>query len=525
MRGRVHEPGAGFTERADFTRGSGGGTVGIAVEDQPRALAGPVSVAGTFDATTDWAAISLEIRPGGAPPESPSIAVTPASHDYGSLVAGADSAGQVFEIRNEGYQGLSVTSTNLTGASAAEFAIVSGGAPFTVAPGATHEVTVTFAPASVGTKAATLAIASNDAGRNQLNVALAGTGIAAPVPGGTVVLEDVATGGSVSSISVTTSGPVTAAANHLYLATVASKSYESVVRVQGLGLAWTRVRAQCAGRGQTGIEVWQALGTPSGNGAVTATLAAIPNSAVIMVARYSGVLTTDPLGAVVSGNTNGAGGTCSGGTDGSVYAFNLTTSVANAVVHSSCTMRSKVHTPGAGFTERAELHAGSSGSASSAAVMDETIATPAAVSVSGSFDGTVDWAMIGVEIKPGSPAAGAARLADSENAPDSRTVSGPEPRSGRLPDAFEVTRVYPNPFRSSVTIEYALPEQAHVSIAIYDVRGRVVRMLACEIQSAGRRDVVWSGGTHAGARAAPGVYFVRWEAGGRVATKKLLLQR
>ncbi len=66
----------------------------------------------------------------------------------------------------------------MTGANPDQFTIVSGGAPFTVAPGATHDVVVSFNPTSAGAKSASLDIASNDPDEPTVNVALTGTGVA-----------------------------------------------------------------------------------------------------------------------------------------------------------------------------------------------------------------------------------------------------------------------------------------------------------------------------------------------------------
>ena len=69
-----------------------------------------------------------------------------------------------------------MTGTSLTGGQAGEFAITQGGAPFTVAPGATHNLDVRFTPAPVGLKTTTLRLTSDDADENHVDVALSGTG-------------------------------------------------------------------------------------------------------------------------------------------------------------------------------------------------------------------------------------------------------------------------------------------------------------------------------------------------------------
>jgi hypothetical protein len=219
--------------------------------------------------------------------------------------------------------------------------------------------------------------------------------------GGQVAHEETKTGSSTGSTSVSTSTSLTAASGHVYLAAISFKSNVGVSSVSGLGLTWTRVKAQCSGRDQTGVEIWMAQGTPSGNGVVTATLSATPKSAVIAVSRYSGAATVNPVGNLVSGNTTGVNGTCSGGSDNASYSFNATTTANGAVIYAVAAMRSHVHTPGAGYTERAEIKANiGNSSASSVAVQERSIASPSTVAVNGTFESTTDWAMAAVEIKP-----------------------------------------------------------------------------------------------------------------------------
>jgi acid phosphatase type 7 len=215
-------------------------------------------------------------------------------------------------------------------------------------------------------------------------------------PGVTPIHQQAVTGTAGSSTSVA-SASVTGVAGQLYLAAIAPKPFVAVNAVSGLGLTWTRVRAQCAGRNQTGVEVWQAMGTPSGSGSVTATLASAPANSVITVSRYSA---TSGVGASSSANTNGAGGACSGGSDSSAYTVNLTTTTANSLRFGAVAIRNKTHTPGAGYTERVEVKTGNGGNKAGAASEDRTAPTVGTAAVNGSLSGTVDWAVVGVEIKP-----------------------------------------------------------------------------------------------------------------------------
>jgi uncharacterized repeat protein (TIGR02543 family) len=218
--------------------------------------------------------------------------------------------------------------------------------------------------------------------------------------GGDVVFEEVKTGSSSGSATVA-SASLTGVSGHLYLAAISCKPNRSVNSVSGLGLTWTLVDEQCGGRNQTGVSVWMAQGTPSGNGTVTATLSSAPTNAVIMVTRYSGVNASNPIGNIISANSNGADGSCSGGVDATTYSVNLTTTASGAVAYGAVALRSRDHAPGAGYTERGEIHYGSGGDIAGVAVEDKSVSTPGTVAVNGTFSSSNDWAVIAVEITPG----------------------------------------------------------------------------------------------------------------------------
>ncbi|MGH8247509.1 MAG: InlB B-repeat-containing protein, partial [Gammaproteobacteria bacterium] len=217
-----------------------------------------------------------------------------------------------------------------------------------------------------------------------------------------IVYEESQTGGSSGSTTVTTSANLTGVSGHLYLAAISTRPKKNVLSVSGLGLSWTLVKSICAGQSTTGMDVWMAQGIPQGgsNGAVTATFASAPSTGVIAVSRYSGAAATNPIGNVIAGNTNGLEGACSGGVDGSSYAFNLATTVNDAVVYGAVAIKARTHTPGAGYTERMEIQHPHAVNPIGVAVEDKNAASITTIAVEGSFSGVVDWALIALEIKP-----------------------------------------------------------------------------------------------------------------------------
>jgi uncharacterized repeat protein (TIGR02543 family) len=438
MRQETHTPGAGYTERADRMQGSGSNAASVAVEDKSFASAGTAIVNGSFSDAVYWAVVALELKPqSGAGPTQ--YTLTANTNGSGSVSlnppGGVYNSGATVELTATPAAGFQFSgwSGSLTGTTNPATITMDGNksvtATFTAIPPTQYTLTVTTSgsgsvslnpPGGVYNSGATVELTATPAAGFQFSGwsgNLTGTTNPAAITmdgnksvtatftavggGGQITYEETQTGSSVGSASVATSTSLTAANGHLYLAAISFKSNVGVSSVSGLGLTWTRVKAQCAGRNQTGVEIWMAQGTPSGNGTVTATLASTPKSAVIAVSRYSGAAAVNPVSNLVSGNTTGVNGACSGGSDNAAYSFNATTTSNGAVIYSVAAMRSHIHTPGAGYTERAEIKSNSGNSdASSVAVQERSVASPAAVVVNGSFESTTDWAMAAVEIKP-----------------------------------------------------------------------------------------------------------------------------
>ncbi|PSQ84201.1 MAG: DNA-binding protein, partial [Bacteroidetes bacterium QS_7_67_15] len=91
-----------------------------------------------------------------------------------------------------------------------------------------------------------------------------------------------------------------------------------------------------------------------------------------------------------------------------------------------------------------------------------------------------------------------------------------------LPEKVTLSAGYPNPFRDEVTLEYALPEEKKVRVAVYDLLGRRVRTLADGRREAGSHTITWEGRSDGGEPLASGVYFVRMRAGDVTRSAKLV---
>lgn len=88
--------------------------------------------------------------------------------------------------------------------------------------------------------------------------------------------------------------------------------------------------------------------------------------------------------------------------------------------------------------------------------------------------------------------------------------------------SFGLELNFPNPFNPMTQIQYSLPNEARVSIKIYDMVGRaVVTLLDNELRNAGRHTVRWEGRNELGNPVASGTYFCRLIADGQIRTLKM----
>ena len=91
-----------------------------------------------------------------------------------------------------------------------------------------------------------------------------------------------------------------------------------------------------------------------------------------------------------------------------------------------------------------------------------------------------------------------------------------------VPPQFRLDVPKPSVFRRNVTLNYALPRTAEVSLSMYDATGAMVRKLVQSKSPAGVHAVTWDGNDNAGREVPAGAYFCRLEAGGRRTTAVLL---
>ncbi len=87
-----------------------------------------------------------------------------------------------------------------------------------------------------------------------------------------------------------------------------------------------------------------------------------------------------------------------------------------------------------------------------------------------------------------------------------------------IPTEFALTGIYPNPFNSTTTIEYALPYASEVSLNLYNLSGQRIETLVNGRLQAGVHTATLNAGDMAS-----GLYFVKLEGSRQSFTRKLML--
>lgn len=135
---------------------------------------------------------SVSLTGTGMSAPTPAAALTATTLAFNNQVLGTTSTAKTVAISNTGTATLTLGAITITGANPGDFMSTNcSGA--SVAPGANCTISVTFTPAALNTRSATLGIPSNAAGSPH-NVALTGNGTAAPAPAVTLTPTSLAFG-------------------------------------------------------------------------------------------------------------------------------------------------------------------------------------------------------------------------------------------------------------------------------------------------------------------------------------------
>jgi len=86
------------------------------------------------------------------------------------------------------------------------------------------------------------------------------------------------------------------------------------------------------------------------------------------------------------------------------------------------------------------------------------------------------------------------------------------------PYSYSLLQNFPNPFNSTTTIFYELPEPSFVTISIYDIRGKLIKTLVNEYKLAGYQSAIWEP-----KGISSGIYIYKIDSGKYSNVKKCLL--
>ena len=87
-----------------------------------------------------------------------------------------------------------------------------------------------------------------------------------------------------------------------------------------------------------------------------------------------------------------------------------------------------------------------------------------------------------------------------------------------IPNEISFSSAYPNPFNPVTMLNFSLPNEMLVEVAVYDMMGRVVIELTNKIYNAGYHELHWDATQNSS-----GIYFIKMTAGKHISTQKLML--
>lgn len=98
-----------------------------------------------------------------------------------------------------------------------------------------------------------------------------------------------------------------------------------------------------------------------------------------------------------------------------------------------------------------------------------------------------------------------------------------------VPDEFALTPNYPNPFTTTTTLGFDIPDleqgRVQVEMRVYNLLGQAVATLVDKEMTPGRYEATWNGRYASGDDAASGVYLIKMTAGGYQQVRKVVLVR
>ena len=87
-----------------------------------------------------------------------------------------------------------------------------------------------------------------------------------------------------------------------------------------------------------------------------------------------------------------------------------------------------------------------------------------------------------------------------------------------IPEDYNISSIYPNPFNPVTSITYGLPENTDIQVTVYDIGGTQIATLVSTFQTAGYHTLSWNASSYPS-----GVYLIRMVSGNFAQTQKVVL--
>ena len=95
-----------------------------------------------------------------------------------------------------------------------------------------------------------------------------------------------------------------------------------------------------------------------------------------------------------------------------------------------------------------------------------------------------------------------------------------------LPDVFELSQNFPNPFNPNTQIQFALGKDELVNLNIFDIQGRLVSSLINNSNyPAGYHNITWDGTNTMGTQVPSGMYLYKLVSENQTITRKMVLMK
>ncbi len=100
-----------------------------------------------------------------------------------------------------------------------------------------------------------------------------------------------------------------------------------------------------------------------------------------------------------------------------------------------------------------------------------------------------------------------------------------EPIQPLVPEAFALSRAFPNPVKNSTALRYEIPFETRVNLTVYNILGQRMIQLVDAVIPPGSCTAEWDGRDESGRLVNNGIYLIRFDALGVRSTCKIVVSR